>query len=138
MVALGKAWVAARTAAQGARKQEAGQTLIEFALVLMMLLLLTFGMIDLSRAVYTASVLQAAAQAGARAGMVSLAGVDAAAKARLVGLDSARVEVTTAMLTSERLEVQVTYELDLMTPLIAQLVPQGRITLASSASMLTR
>ena len=119
-------------------KQEQGQTLVEFALVLMILLLLTFGMIDFSRAVYTASVLQAAAQAGARAGLVSLAGVDAAVQDKLVGLDGARAQITSAMLTSERMEVQITYELDLMTPLIAQLAPDGRITLRGSASMLTR
>jgi Flp pilus assembly protein TadG len=120
--------------------QEKGQTLIEFALVLMILLLLTFGMIDLSRAVYTASVLQAAAQAGARAGMISpdLDEVKTAVQARLVGLDSARVLVTRTMLTSERVEVTVTYDLILMTPLIAQLAPDGRITLRASASMLTR
>ena len=102
----------------------------------MILLLLVFGLIDFGRAVYTASVIQAAAQAGARAGLVSLTGVTAAVQAKLVGLDVAQAQISTVMLTSERIEVQVTYELELITPLIAQLVPDGRIDLQSSASML--
>jgi len=115
------------------RQSESGQALVEFALTLMILLLLVFGLIDFGRAVYTASVIQAAAQAGARAGLVSLTGVTAAVHAKLIGLDVTQAQISTVMLTSERIEVQVTYELELITPLIAQLVPDGRIDLQSSA-----
>jgi len=118
------------------RQPESGQALVEFALTLLILLLLVFGLIDLGRAVYTASVIQAAAQAGARAGLVSLTGVTAAVQAKLIGLDVTQAQISTVMLTSERIEVQVTYELELITPLIAQLVADGRLDLQSSASML--
>ncbi len=106
--------------------------------MLLILLLLTFGMIDFCRAVYTTSVIQAAAQAGARAGMVSLAEVIPAAQGKLNGLDLAQAQISSVMLTSERIEVQITYDFAFITPLIAQLVPGGRLDLHSSASMLIK
>ena len=119
-----------------ALQPEKGQTLVEFALVLMLLLLVSFGMFDFCRAVYTTSVIQAAAQAGARAGMVSLAGVTPAAEDKLIGLDVAKAQISTVMLTSERIEVQVTFQFEFVTPLIAALVPSGQLELEASASML--
>jgi len=128
--------VMARRLRGHAPQGEEGQSLIEFALVLMLLLLLTFGMIDFCRAVYTTSVIQAAAQVGARAGMVSLSGVTAAVQGKLVGLDVSKAQISTVMLTSERIQVHVTYQFEFVTPLIADLVPNGRLDLQSSASML--
>ncbi len=52
--------------------QEGGQTLIEFALSIMILLTLVFGLIEFGRAVYAASVVQWAAQQGARVGVENL------------------------------------------------------------------
>ena len=53
-------------------KAERGSTLVEFAPVLIVLLALTFGMIDFGRYVYAVSVVRAAAQEGARAGLEDL------------------------------------------------------------------
>ncbi len=119
-----------------ALQPEKGQTLVEFALVLMLLMLLTFGMFDFCRAVYTASVIQAAAQAGARAGMISLAGVTPAAEDKLIGLDITKAQISTIMLTSERIEVQVAFQFEFVTPLIATLFSDGELELEASASML--
>ena len=47
-----------------------GQSLVEFALVLPVFLLLVFGLIDVGRFVYTGSVLSQAAREGARVGSV--------------------------------------------------------------------
>ncbi|MCX6049529.1 MAG: pilus assembly protein [Chloroflexi bacterium] len=128
--------VVARRLRDHASQAEKGQSLVEFALVLLLLLLLTFGMIDFCRAVYTTSVIQAAAQAGARAGLVSVSGVTAAVQGKLTGLDVSKAQITTVMLTSERIQVKVTYQFEFITPLIADLVTNGRLDLTSSASML--
>jgi hypothetical protein len=59
-----------------ARDREAGQTLVEFAIVLPVFLLMVFGLIDVGRLVYTNSTLSQAAREGARL---------AAAEARWIG-----------------------------------------------------
>ncbi len=102
----------------------------------MLLLLVSFGMFDFCRAVYATSVIQAAAQAGARAGLVSLAGVTPAAQDKLIGLDLDKAQISTVMLTSERIEVQITFQFEFVTPLIAALIPGGELELTASASML--
>jgi len=115
---------------------EKGQALLEFALSLMVLLLLTFGMIDFSRAAYTTSTLQAAAQAGARAGIIDVNTVEQVVQQKLVGLDLQKTHITTAVLSNGHLEVQITYEFEFITPLIASLTPHGQLILHASASML--
>jgi Flp pilus assembly protein TadG len=53
------------------RPHRAGQSLVEFALVLPIFLLLLFGLIDIGRYVYTANALNEAAREGARYGSVA-------------------------------------------------------------------
>ncbi len=115
---------------------EVGSTLIEFAFVLMILLMLTFGMIDLGRAVYTANILEIAAQTGARAGLIDLAAVKPAVQNRLIGLNPAKAQITAKLVGNERVEVEVTYPFELITPLLSQLVKNGGIQLSASTSML--
>ena len=52
------------------RKSQAGSELIEFAFVLPLLLILVFGIIDFSLALYDKAVITNAAREGARAGIV--------------------------------------------------------------------
>ncbi|MEX1334016.1 MAG: TadE family protein [Candidatus Limnocylindrales bacterium] len=58
------------------RERDAGQTLVEFAIVLPVFLLMVFGLIDVGRLVYTNATLSQAAREGARL---------AAAEARWIG-----------------------------------------------------
>lgn len=58
------------------RGQESGQTLVEFAVVLPVFLLIVFGLVDVGRLVYTNATLSQAAREGARL---------AAAEARWIG-----------------------------------------------------
>src|SRR5215216_3074629 len=76
-------------------RSEVGQASVEFALTIVMTLLLIFGLIDFSRAIYTASIIQWAAQSGARAAIIddSQEAVDAAVKDRMFGLDKDAVVV---------------------------------------------
>jgi len=76
----------------GAVRCNRGQTMIEFAFSIPVMLLLIFGLIDFSRAAYTAAVVRWAAQEGARAGIIDLATVATVTQAiedRLVGLQRA-------------------------------------------------
>jgi Flp pilus assembly protein TadG len=118
------------------RKQDAGSVLVEFALSLTVVLMLTFGMIDLCRAVYTATVVQAAAQVGARAGIISMSAAVPAAQNRLLALDPNRAVITATLVNNEQVEVNITYQFQLITPYLAQFVNGGSIQLTSRASLL--
>jgi Flp pilus assembly protein TadG len=109
--------------------------MVEFALVLVPLLLLIFGLIDLGRAVYVNNSLAEAAREGARWGSVQARSSDAATVEaytleRLVSVPGATV--TAACLSSgppilgcrmgDVLEVTVHSDLEMITPIIAQLL----------------
>ncbi len=53
-------------------KSELGQSILEFAFTIPIVLLLFFALMDFGRAAYTAAVVQWAAQEGARAGTVNV------------------------------------------------------------------
>lgn len=114
-----------------------GQAAVEFALTLMITLLLIFGLIDFGRAVYAAAVVQWAAQEGARAGIINLADVDAAVVDRMVSLDTDEVTIVTSEPAPNTVAVDVTYRFFFMTPLISSIVGEG-LELQSSASMVTQ
>src|SRR5260370_7082238 len=57
-----------KTGIQGPRSSQFGQSLVEFAISSIVLLLLMMGLLDLSRAFYSAISLQGAAREGARHG----------------------------------------------------------------------
>jgi hypothetical protein len=118
-------------------QSESGQSLTEFALTITITLLLIFGMIDFSRAIYTASIVQWAAQHGARTAIIepSQEVVDAAVKDRLVGLDKDEVVIAPLSWTGNVVEVEVTYPFRFIAPIVAQLVGET-INMSSSASMM--
>jgi len=110
-----------------------------------MTLLLIFALIDFSRAIYTASILQWAAQDGAREAIVMLdssasatemkVAVDAAVKERLVGLDADAVEIAPLTWTGNIVEVDVSYPFQFIAPIVAQITGDS-IEMSSSASMI--
>ena len=124
---------------------EAGQASIEFALTITMTLLLIFALIDFSRAIYTGSILQWAAQDGAREAIVMIdssasqseikEAVEAAVKERLVGLDPDAVEIAPPSWTGNVVEIQVSYPFKFVVPIVAQITGDG-IEMSSSASMI--
>ena len=118
-------------------QSEAGQASIEFTLTITMTLLLIFAMIDFSRAMYTASILQWAAQAGARAAIIesSQEVVEAAVKDRLVGLDPDAVVVSPLSWSGNVVQVEVTYPFEFVAPIVAQITGDS-IEMSSSASMI--
>jgi len=123
-------------------KDERGTTLVEFSAVLIVLLTLTFGMIDFGRYVYAVSVVRAAAQEGASvgikvddAGAVNLAAVPTAVKAKMIALDTSRAGVTVTQPDAETVEVDVTYKFEFITPFLSAAVSNEPIDINGSASM---
>jgi len=98
-------------------------------------LMLTFVMIDVGSALYAANAVQSAAQTGARAGIINAALVVPTAYTQLGGLNPLNAQVNVVLVDNERIDVEVSYRYDLITPL-AQFVGNGSITLTGKASML--
>jgi len=120
---------------------ETGQSMVEFALVIGLLLIFTFGMIDFSRAVYAASIIQASAQEGARAGLADFAtnaDVAAAVHSKVVGLDPTAVNTAMTDLGDNRIQVVVTYQFSFVTPIVAlaQMAGINSWEMTGTASML--
>lgn len=118
-------------------RSEVGQAMVEFMLTIMMTLLLIFALVDFSRAMYTASIIQWAAQNGARAAIIepTQEAVDAAVKARLVGLDKDAVVVSPISWTGSIVQVEVTYPFQFVAPIVAQITGDS-MDMSSSASMI--
>lgn len=122
------------------RSNEPGQAMVEFALTITITLLLIFGMIDFSRAIYTASVIQWAAQQGARTGIANPPPtnleIETVVKARLAGLDPDAAVVTPTR-SDNLVTVTVTYEYDFMIPMISRITGES-ILLSATASMVAQ
>jgi hypothetical protein len=116
---------------------EVGQASIEFALTITLTLMLIFALIDFSRAMYTASILQWAAQHGARAAIIepSQEAVELAVKDRLVGLNPDDVVVEPISWTGNVVQVQIRYPFEFVAPIVAQITGDS-IEMSSSASMI--
>ncbi|MBU0491674.1 MAG: pilus assembly protein [Chloroflexi bacterium] len=124
-------------------KREPGQSIVEFALILPVLLLLIFGFLDLGRAVYTQSVMANAAREGARVGIISTrsnADIRAAVRDRAIGvaLTDGDITITPATRrTGDSITVHVTTEFYAVTPFAAAFMNGGsdHIDLESTATM---
>ena len=111
--------------------------MLEFAFTLPVLLLLLFGLIDFSRAAYTAAVVQWAAQAGARAGIADVDNVTPAIQEKLIGLDADQAVVAVTFPDASTVAVQVTYPFEFVTPVIVQVTGEG-FQMSGSASMIVQ
>ena len=127
-----------------------GQSLIEFAILLPVLLLLILGVFDLGRVIYYYSAIANAAREGARFGVVlepgsaSEASVENFALSRAIGVDPVvNATYTTRMEGSgsdikviEIIEVHTSYQFIPATPVIgAFFQPSGNITVNAYSVM---
>ncbi len=131
-------WRAAGPPGGRARKGEVGQSLVEFALGLLVLVLLILGIVDFGRAVFARSAVASAAREGARFAIVNVR-VDAteadkaaiepqivdAASAKLAGLDEGALQVSVTYPTTREVEVWVTYTYHAITPLLGDIIEGG-------------
>jgi Flp pilus assembly protein TadG len=121
-----------------------GQSLVELAIVLPLLLLIVMGIFDLGRGVFYYSAIHNAAREGARYGAIDhcdTAGIRNAATSMTGSLgDHLTVDEPTKYYVDgelSRIVVTVRYEFEAITPLVgAFLGENGRITLESQARQL--
>jgi Flp pilus assembly protein TadG len=127
------------------RRTDHGQSMVEFALMLPVLLLLVFGFLDLGRAVYSQSVVANAAREGARAAVIhdsSNADIRTAVKANAIGIAVADADITinpgVRRVSGQQVSVQVTTRFYAITPFVTQLMNGGAgyLDLASTAIMI--
>lgn len=121
------------------RSGQRGQTVVEFALIALVLMVIVIAILDFGRAVFAYSVVANCAREGARFGSMAPeddAGMIAAARDTAIGLDPARLTVTLGT-TADTVQVTVRYGFEPITPLVAQFLVSGGVTLTSSATMYT-
>ena len=133
-----------------------GQTLVEFAIIIPVLLLLAVFIFDFGRAVYYYSAIQNAAREGVRYGAVNpvinladvyedVPGMKAAAINYAIGLGLTLSDVNAGMGTPEivggyanpTVKVSITYTFRPATPLLANFLSGGVITLRGKSVMRT-
>ena len=116
-------------------KSNRGQSIVEMALILPVLLLLIFGMIDFGRVLHSYLVVTAAAREGARSAAVQTAVADVIidAKAAAATLDQAQLTVAVTYYQNSSgtvsavpvrgfpVEVTVHYSVTIITPLLSAL-----------------
>lgn len=129
--------------------KDRGQSLVELALLLPVLLIMAVVTIDLGRGVYYYSVIYNAAREGARYGIVhqqpyntipiDVPGIEAAARELTIGLDQDMIDVPLPTIDGNMLTVSVNYRFELITKVIGKYVTAckcGYIDLSSSSTML--
>lgn len=116
--------------------EERGHGVLEMALTLMVLLPLTFGIIDIGRCVYAQSVIRAAAQEGVRAGMVNRENVASAIYSHMGGLNTNHATIQIDKSANNIITVSITYEFIFVTPMIDGFV--NGLRLIGTASAITK
>jgi Flp pilus assembly protein TadG len=120
-------------------RDERGQSLVEIAFVLPVLLLILLGIFDFGRAIYAYNAVSNSAREAARLAIVnqSSAAVIAEGKRAAIGLDPSRVNVTfpapSCSLIGCEVAVTVDHEWRAITPLLQDLI--GPIRLEATTEM---
>jgi len=128
-----------------------GQSLVEMALLLPVLLLLSVVTLDLGRGIYYYSVVYNAAREGARYGIISpenTCGIIDTAKNLAIGLDQEKLDVypcecgktctgvnSCPVSYKDVIKVKVTYTFELVTPLANLFTGRDSFTLESTSMM---
>ncbi|MCD6289257.1 MAG: pilus assembly protein [Anaerolineae bacterium] len=121
------------------RDKKSGQGLVEFAATLFVLVLFIMTILDFGRGIYAYSSISAAAQAGARQGIIDptdTASIQQAVLSNTIGLDSSKMSINISQPDTDTVEVSVTYDFLPITPLIEQAIGNnGHIHLHAAAAM---
>lgn len=120
------------------RKSEQGQALVEMALVLPLFFLLLFGVIEMGRIGYSYITVSHAAREGGRVATIGGSDLDItnAINNAAVSLDPASLTIsitpTQALrLSGQGVTVQVSYPVQLIIPLISNLIPNPVVVSAN-------
>ncbi len=125
------------------RSNTKGQALVEFALVVPVLLLVTMGIFDLGFAIYAQNMVSNAAVEGARTGiLISKQDSDIIARVHASAPSLSNLQVTINPLGPRTISnfntpitVTVTYTYTPITPIIGQIVTGSGLPLKASATM---
>lgn len=120
------------------RQRERGDSLVELALILPVLLLILMAILDFGRAVYAYHVVANCAREGARYGVGvenDPAAIVAVVRNAAVGLDGSQLMVSVTYPTQDTIRVEVNYDFRLITPLVAQAIGRQSVVLHSVATM---
>lgn len=115
-----------------------GQTLIEFAVLFPLFILIVFFILDFGRAIYYFSMIQNAAREGTRYGIISpndTTGIVAHVKSFAVGLDPNDITVTPTQPDDYTIQVQVNYIFTPVTPIVSSFLSSGQIMIHSQSTM---
>jgi Flp pilus assembly protein TadG len=117
-------------------RSDRGQTLVEFALIIPIFLLIVVGLFDVGRGVYSYNTMANAARAAARVAIVNQDPVAIRAEARqagvALGLSDADITLDSCSEFDCKYGVTITYDYEPVTPLIGRLFNP---TLVSTAEM---
>jgi hypothetical protein len=124
-------------------RPQAGQSAVEFALILPVIVLILMGVFDLGRAFYAYSVVADAAREGARAGVYATATdgqVAAAVTKYWIGLETAPVvtiwpPAPPPRVSGNTISVTVRYVFRPVTPVIESFLPGRQINIVASSVM---
>ncbi|MBN2392125.1 MAG: pilus assembly protein [Anaerolineae bacterium] len=119
-----------------------GQSIIEFALVLPIIIMLMLGLLDFGRAFFTLIALDDAADEGASYASIRPNDVDGIqqrtveASTRLISIETADVSVVypSSLSVGQPITVTVDFFFDIYTPFVAGLLPEGELTLQGSST----
>lgn len=121
-------------------RRQRGQSLVEFALVLPVLLIILMGIFDFGRAIFAYNAVSNAAREGMRVAIVNqnAAAIEAEALAATTGMDPTQITVTFTPCTGATtlgcmVKVRVAYNWSAITPIIGTVV--GPRELATEAAM---
>ena len=122
------------------KKSTKGQSLVEFALILPLFMLIVLGIFDFGRAIYAYSALHNAAREGARYGAVhhcDTAGIITMAQQMAAGLGegiSVTSNIEPNLENPERIKVRVVFRFRAVTPLVGTFLgSDGSIVLSSQS-----
>lgn len=113
---------------------ERGQTLVEFALILPIMLLLIFALVDFGRAFHTWLVVTNSAREGARVGAVQgdTGEIQSRINDSMASLDTSRLSITLTNAEGDRgdqVEVDLVYDFEFVTPI------GGLVSIVSGGTM---
>lgn len=123
-------------------KAEKGQSTVELALSLMILILLLFGIVDFGRVFYTYLALDHAGREGARAVAIGKTDTEiiAVINSQMAGLDTSKLQINIDPSENARIRgvdatVTLSYQMEIITPIIAQFFPQNPFPLNNTTVM---
>ncbi len=119
-------------------RSERGQTMVETAMVLPILLVLVFGMIDFGRVFNAWITVTNSAREGARVGATRQdeTAIEARIAAAMGHIDAYDVDIVNAVGTSgSPISVTVETTVDILTPLIGNIIGGGSVTISETTTM---